>query len=295
MRIPWPHERCIICLEEGPLTKAHIIPTAVGGRLFSPLECDACNRRLGHAIEARLKSDPCVRFGIEALSNRAPARLRARMRGREPFVAADGDVTVRARVTDDGGYRVRDTRQADGSVVKDSRRARDDIATTLARRGASASNIAAALDRLDEAPDGNLVQLAPGLAARKGSVTFFQPDLSVTPLVPDTCPLAIAYRFLALSAAGPSIYAPTFDAVRAALRGEPDTDGWHVDWRVADRPHEPWHGLAISRFQPHVVVHVRLFGQLVWDVAFTTVALSREPDISAYEIDLTHADGERVG
>jgi hypothetical protein len=292
MHIPWPDERCIICLGDGPLTKAHVIPAAVGGRLFSRLECRACNGRLGHAIEAGLKSDPCVRFGVEALGDRTPARLRARMLAREPFVAADGDVTVRARATDDEVYRVQDTRQPDGSIVKDSGRARDDVATTMARRGASDSQIAAALHRLDEASQRDLVRVAPGLAARKGSVTVLAPDLSASPLVPDTCPLAIAYRFLALSAAGPSIYVPDFDGVRAALRGEPNTVGWRVDWRVANRPHEPWHGLAISQLQPHVVVHLRLFGQMAWDVAFTTVALSRSPETTAYEIDLTRADGE---
>jgi hypothetical protein len=80
--------------------------------------------------------------------------------------------------------------------------------------------------------------------------------------------------------------------VRAALRCEPNTHGWRVDSRLADRPHESWHGLAISQLDPHVVVHLRLFGQLAWNVAFTTVALSRKPKVTAYEIDLTRADGQ---
>lgn len=119
MRIPWPYQRCISCLDEGPLTKAHLIPAAIGGRLFSSLECHACNARLGHAIEARLKSDPCVRFGIEALGNQVPPRLRRRIRAREPLVATIGDVTGRAYGTDDERYRLYDTPQSDGSVVKD--------------------------------------------------------------------------------------------------------------------------------------------------------------------------------
>jgi hypothetical protein len=295
MRIPWPDQRCIICLDEGPLTRAHVIPAAIGGRLFSSLECKACNARLGHAIEARLKSDPCVRFGIEALGNEVPARLRRGMRAREPFVATIGDVTVRACGADDEDYRLYDTPQSDGSVVKDARRARDDIVTTLARRGASDTAIATALQRLDDAPDGHFVRVAAGLAVRKGSVTAFTPDLSIASVVPETCPLAITYRFLALTAAGPSIYAPAFEGVRAALRGEPNTYGWRVDSRVAGRPHQPWHGLAISQLEPHVIVQLRLFGQLAWNVEFTTAALSRKPDITAYQIDLTRADGETFG
>jgi hypothetical protein len=56
-------------------------------------------------------------------------------------------------------------------------------------------------------------------------VTAFTPDLSAASVVSETCPLAISYRFLALTAAGQSIYAPAFEGVRAALRGEPNTDG----------------------------------------------------------------------
>jgi hypothetical protein len=210
-------------------------------------------------------------------------------------VAAIGDVTGRAYGADDERYRLYDTPQSDGSVVKDPLRARDDIVTTLARRGASDTAIAAALQRLDDAPDGHLVHVAAGLAVRKGSVTAFTPDLSAASVVPETCPLAISYRFLALTAAGQSIYAPAFEGVRAALRGEPNTDGWCVDSRVADRPHQPWHGLAISQLEPHIVVQLRLFGQLAWNVAFTTTALDRKPDITAYQIDLTRADGQTFG
>jgi hypothetical protein len=42
-------------------------------------------------------------------------------------------------------------------------------------------------------------------------------------------------------------------------------------------------------------VQLRLFGQLAWNVAFTTAALSRKPDITAYQIDLTRADGQTFG
>jgi hypothetical protein len=52
------------------------------------------------------------------------------------------------------------------------------------------------------------------------------------------------------------------------------------------RKPEPWHGLAVKEIQPHVVVYVRLFGDLVWLVHFERIAL-KEDNGQPYRIKLT--------
>jgi hypothetical protein len=291
MLIDWQDPRCIICLGEAGMTRAHVIPAAVGGQLSVPFECLGCNHRLGRTVESRLKHDPCVRVGIEAIADRVP-RLASRMRAQAPFVAIDEGVRVDAHWARDR-FRVRDTPQPDRSIVKGPGRARADIETSLRRAGASQAEITRALSSHDEAPLCELVPLARGLKIRKGQVAGFQPDRARGGRVEDECLLAIAYRFLAIGI-GETVYSPALDGIRAALSEHSDDADWRVDWLIARRPHEPWHGLAIRELTPHVVVEVRLFGQIAWDVTFVTVGLAFPPRATVYEIELDGAMDERL-
>jgi hypothetical protein len=132
------------------------------------------------------------------------------------------------------------------------------------------ADVAGALSRLEMAPLGALVPLAPGLSARKGAVSAFEPALDSS-VVPDVCPLAIAYLFLAC-VLGRAIYTPKLQPVRdaLALNSHPES-AWKVEALIAQRSYEPWHGLAVERILPHFVVQIRLFAQLAWLVHFTSV------------------------
>jgi hypothetical protein len=70
--------------------------------------------------------------------------------------------------------------------------AREDVATTLERRGVDATEIAAALERLEAAPLGALVEVGRGVAIRHGAVTAFLPELGSSDLVPEACLAAVA-------------------------------------------------------------------------------------------------------
>jgi hypothetical protein len=87
-----------------------------------------------------------MRLAVEALGDRL-GPLGVRLHQRQPYVSTDDRVVVRAVVAG-SDFRLRDTQQPDRSLVKDRARAREDVATTLERRGADAAEIAAALERL---------------------------------------------------------------------------------------------------------------------------------------------------
>ncbi len=286
MKVAWNDGRCIFCGTTGGLTDGHVIPRAVGGRLSAPFECPACNGLLGASIEAQLTHDPAIRLAFEALGERL-GPLRLRLRDRKPYINTDSDLVVRA-VGEGSGFRVRDTTQPDGSLVKDRARARKDVATTLKRRGAGATEITAALARLEEAPAGELVELGRGVGIRNGSVTSFSPDFWSADLVRDACMVAIAYRYLAL-VAGRAVFAGPLDGVRTGLLAGVVDDTVSVEVLAAQRPYEPWHGLVIRSTMP-AAIDVRLFGRLAWHVTFTRVGLPDDYQDAAYRLDLAERE-----
>lgn len=297
MDMGWGEERCIICLgtktakdPDSAMTRGHVIPQSVGGRLFAFNECKRCNARFGHGPEAVLVGDPAVRAAAEAVAEQIP-ELIEQMRRRKVFVAeGDTGVLVRAVVDGDtGDFRILQTSQGDGSRTAATADIRSEIETTLSRRGFEPEEIADALRRFDHAPRGVPVSIASEFVIRKDSVAGFSLPYD-DPIVPDVTLLAIAYRYLA-GCVGSLIYERAFDPIRDAITtnalSRPGV--WHVEphWT---RQAEPWHGLAVKETQPHVVVYVRLFADLIWLVHFERIALKN--DCVPYRIDL--ADGAEI-
>jgi hypothetical protein len=294
MLLPWKDERCVVCLQpqDRGLTNAHVIPQAVGGKLSVKNICADCNSRLGATAEAGLKSDPRIRVAIEDLQAQIPA-LAATMRAGQEFIARDEDVVIRA--TSHGeAFRILDSPQEGGARIKDPKRAWDEIETTLRRQfGADDKQVAAVRTVHDAADEGELVELAPGLAIKKGSVDNFTLPFS-EPLVEDKCFLAIGYLFLSLLIQG-VIYDSALQPIRGALLREVDPDGsWSVEsYLVRSRPHEPWHGLGVEQSEPYFVIQVRLFGQHAWRVNLSRIGC-RQALLPARTYRLDLASGEEV-
>ncbi len=261
---------------------SHVIPQSVGGRLAKRLECAGCNNRIGPQFESKLKLDPSVRLAVEELAETLP-ELAAKMRKLAPFVGSDGHVSVNGRWAG-ADFAVRDTPQPDGSIVKGDEATEQDLRRRFGRAGAGAVEIDAAIDRWVSAPIGVRLDLGREVSIRKGQVSGFRPDLRGCRAAPPECALAIAYRFLACLIPD-VIYDGAFDGVRRALRGEPDTAGWTVEDGLLNRACAPLHGLGILRVDPHVIVRLCLFDQIVWDVSFA-VRLRKPPTPHKYVLSL---------
>ena len=299
MDIGWGEERCIHCLgvpnaddPDSVMTKGHVIPQSIGGKLYACNECKRCNERSGHGAEAALVGDPAVRSAAESIAEAIPGLIR-RMRQRKVFIAqSESGLLVRA-VPDDGSeFKILQTRQPDGSRTASDADVRAEIETTLARRGFAPGRIAEELRRLDEAPPETPVSIGGEFVIRKSAVGRLGLPYD-EPIVPDVTLLLIAYRYLAGCIDG-LVYGAAFDPIREAIASNspPQPGIWHVEpcWT---RSPQAWHGLAIKETQPHVVVYVRLFADLIWLVHFERIALKRN-DCSPYRIEL--ADGsEHLG
>ena len=297
MDIGWGEERCIHCLgvpnaddPDSVMTKGHVIPQSLGGKLYACNECKRCNDRAGHDAEAALVGDPAVRTAAESIAEQIPGLIR-RMRQRKVFIAqSDSGLLVRA-VPDDGDeFKILQTRQPDGSRTASDADVRAEIETTLARRGIASECIAEELRRLDEAPPETPVSIGDEFVIRKGAVDGFGLPYD-GPIVPDVTLLLIAYRYLAGCVDG-LVYGAAFDPIREAIASSspPQPGIWHVEpyWT---RSAQPWQGLSIKETQPHVIVYVRLFADLIWFVHFERIALKRN-DCSPYRIELT--DGSEL-
>lgn len=291
MDIGWGEERCIHCLgvpsadDSGSvMTKGHVIPQSLGGKLYACNECKRCNERLGHGAEAALVGDPAVRSAAESIADQIPDLIR-RMRRRKVFVAqSDTGLLVRAVADNGDEFKILQTRQPDGSRTASDADIRAEIETTLQRRGLPAEQIADELRRLDEAPRETPVSIGGEFVIRKGTVEAFGLPYD-DPIGPDVTLLLIAHRYLA-GCVGSLIYGAAFDPIRDAIRNGSLTQPgiWHVEPCWTRNP-QPWHGLAIKEAQPHVVVYVRLFGDLIWLVHLERIALKKQIGLP-YRIDL---------
>jgi hypothetical protein len=299
MDMGWEDDRCITCLgtpsaddPDSMLTRGHVIPQSIGGTLFARNECKRCNQRLGRGAEAALVGDPAIRSAAETIADQIPDLI-ARMRKRKIFVArSETGVLVRA-VTDDGAdFKILQTPQLDGSRTASNADIRSEIETTLRRRGFAEQAVADELRRIDEAPLGTPISIGDEFVVRKGTVDGFELPYE-EPIVPDITLLPIAYRYLAGCVDG-LIYGAPFDPIREAIEmnsvAHPGV--WHVEPYWTRNP-APWHGLAIQKAEPHVVVYVRLFADLIWLVHFERIALTQN-NCPPYRIDLTDGS-ESIG
>lgn len=299
MDIGWGKQRCIHCLgvpgqhdPDSVMTKGHVIPQSVGGKLYAFNECKRCNGSFGHGAEAVLVGDPAVRCAAETIADQIPD-LMQQLRRRKVFIArSDSGLLVRA-VPDEGDeFKILQTWQSDGSRTASDADVRTEIQVTLTRRGLPPEQIAEELRRFDEAPAETPVSIGGAFVVRRASVVGFGLPYD-DPIVPDVTLLLIAYRFLA-GCVGGLVYDAAFSPIRDAIRtcSLPQPDVWRVEPFWTRKP-EPWHGLAIKEIQPHVVVYVRLFGSLIWLVHFERIALERN-DFPPYRIDLRD-ENEHLG
>jgi hypothetical protein len=285
----WPDPRCIVCLsDDQDLTKAHLIPEAIGGRLAVPFLCGQCNSYLGAKVEAGLKEDPITRLALAAMEDQVPAIAKI---GEGQLFAGEGPDELHFQaVCDEKKFRVLPSPQEDGSMVKSDEDAIKHIETVLRREGRAEDDVEAAIARVKAAPRGERLPVAPGIEVKKGSTASFLPDLR-RPFAPDLRYLGIAYLFVALNL-GVTIYHGRFQRFHDALQGSYGLYLWTVTPASANRDYEPWHGLRLIPESPALEVEVRLFGSATWNVGFGNVGIIAKSRRQAYRQDLLSGEQE---
>jgi len=270
VKVPWPHERCILCSQSAALTEEHLIPRSLGGRLTADLLCKSCNDELGHRVEAHAKKDPAIALAVYNFAASHPEQAQQIADGIALVVQSEGGTSKAQRRGAD--VRVKPHQLPDGSLVQPTDEARASVERMLEKRGTPPIPFEEALSKFDSAPLDERVELEPGLAIVKWSVVSVQPDLSGSSLDP-LLPLKIAFEFLACHL-GSAIYdtAPPFEAIRESLRTGVLDESIEVEFLGAQRE-QPLHGLLFEGNSPYARVQIRLFGSLAYRVHFKNLAV----------------------
>jgi len=281
MKVPWPDERCILCLgtpQPGkPMTArsdAHIVPQSIGGQLSAPFLCKRCNGRMGR-FEAILAQDVSVRLLVDALGARLPEKVVSSIRYRRSYSTDHPQLgPVEAGMDKKGNLRPKEseTFRSEENALKEAR-------AELDRSDAGAQEHGAFVDAYDRAAPGEWVDVRPGFEIRKPIAMTgvpFTPSLTDPKLTPLQVPVGIAYLYLALCV-GERIYDPALqpvrDALHAALAGDPTAaDAFCCANRRSTGIVEPVHILRAKPDDDSTIGTVQVFRDLVWRVRFPGVA-----------------------
>jgi len=269
--VPWPHGRCILCLERKDLTVEHVIPRQIGGRLTAKFLCKPCNDQLGYRIEADVRADPSIRLAARQLQGEIPDLASAICEG-QPYIASGPGGKTRGTVKG-GQFRIDAGMREDGSLVQPTPEAREYLQRALVKRGLDPDAIKRLITRFDEAPDNTVVELGLDLRAIRWGIEEIHPVLE-GPFLSSAVLAKIAYEFLACHA-GDVILSetPQLAGLRAAVLGERE-QAIQIE-QLTSRKYRALHGLAMDQCAGHAVVHVCLFGWLVYRVHLSRVGFPR--------------------
>jgi hypothetical protein len=271
VEIPWTFGGCILCHSNDDLTDEHIIPEALGGRLFVKFLCKPCNSRLGHSVEPLATQDPSIRLAIENLAEKIPDLAAAMREGKRYVVRSAGGLAQ--AYWKRGRLEIRSARAEDGSILQPTAEGRSHIETVLRKSGAGPDEIQRKLAEFDKAPENVAIKLHDSMTAIKWRVDEIHPALDAEAL-DDRVLLKIAFEWFAAHAAE-AMYldVPQMEEIRQVLQNaKPSSDSYSVE-RFRTRKYRAMHGLALEHAAPYAVITINLFGYLLYRVHLHTVSM----------------------
>ena len=192
MRVPWPDQRCVVCLErpraddeQTQMTDGHVLPQSVGGKLSAPFLCRRCNSKMGEA-EAILPRDVTVRLIVDRLEHELPPELVKTIRYRQGYFA---DTEEYGRISA-GMDREGELTPRQSETIKDDENTLRQIASELRRHGPDEEEIVKQQEAFGQAPPGDQLEVTPEFTVTKGidfSAIPFRPNLD-DPLTPPRVP-----------------------------------------------------------------------------------------------------------
>ena len=283
MNCDWTTLRCIICGSTDEITKEHLIPEHLGGKITAIFLCRNCNSTLGHHVECDILQDPIIRQILDNhIANEKP-ELAEKMRSRLEYIGLGEHGSVSGYIKE-GTFTVNEQTLEDGSLISPPKKSIKHLQTIADRDGRGRLIISE--NDLNKLPQGKIVEVANGLWIRNCKVDTIQPKLRgivINPVVP----MKIAFEFLALHC-GDAIYenSPQLNSIRNQITNRTILAGEdiHVERLVAQND-RLFHGLAFEGNHPGAQVQIRIFGSLGFRVSFRNLSI-QGPRI-AYTHDLT--------
>ena len=278
-------DRCLICLSKSSdgLTREHIIPKALGGRLTAKLLCKDCNSSFGSSFESKAKCDLSIRLAIECLKHDLPLLFDRMEQGQQRIIATDaGQIRGTYRNGETRGF----TRLDDGSLLQPTESATKTLKTIMAKSGASDEQINDALEKFDDAESGRPLNLAPGLTVVKRDSYDNGPALDSAEQLNPLVSLKIAFEFLALIC-GSAILSNN-EALNAMRHGLQEASfsksGVGLEKLFAKREYDVFHGIFFERGTPSVTLQIRLFGKISYRLNIPKLTIQCDPFIYTHTL-----------
>ena len=270
MNVEWQGKKCILCIQELPLTSEHIIPQSIGGALTCSFLCKACNSYLGARVEGKVRNDPTIRLSTDNLRVVAPevadkieeglAFIIHSNSGAAPAVKKKGTVQVVSR------------KASDGSLFQSVPLARSTLANMLRKDKVPENAIQTALEAQDKSGLDKRVEVHPGYEVITWESKRVERDLSKATFMNLLVPLKIAYEFVACHL-GTSIFDDVWEEIRHALLGDMDMPQTVRITRAVSRKFSPVHGVCNEGNNPHCSILMRLLSTLQFRVEFLNIAV----------------------
>ena len=269
MEVAWPTPRCILCGVRDEITKEHVIPSSIGGRLVARFLCRACNSTLGRGAESAIKKDPAIRKSIERLGLVRPD-LRDELQEGLKYIGRSGLGEVPG-VLRKGRFVAQTRPHDDGSLIVPPSSSFAHVTRMAASEGGSPLEVTA--NQLRNLPLGDSVEAAPGIFVTNWVIDEIKPDLD-RPEIDHVVPAIIAFEFLALHC-GDEIYEnPTqLASIRKQLLDGSLSKGDIRVQRLMAKNIRLFHGLVFEGNEPGAQIQIRLFGSLAFRVEFPRVAV----------------------
>ena len=266
MNCDWTTLRCIICSSEDEITKEHLIPEYLGGKITAKFLCRECNSTLGHRVESDILQDPIIRQILDNRIAHEIPELAEKMRSGLEYIG-HGEHGIVSGYIKEGTFTVKEQTLEDGSLVSVPNKSIKHLKTMSVREGRGPLLISE--NDLNNLPQDEIVEVANGLWIKNCKVDTVQPKLRGIVIGP-VVPVKIAFEFLALHC-GDAIYenSPQLNSIRYQITNTKIlTEGdIHVERLVAQND-RLFHGLAFEGNNPGAQVQIRLFGSLGFRVSF---------------------------
>lgn len=301
MNLAWPSNRCILCrlpaseTPEGELTKEHIIPESLGGKLTCYFLCRECNNQPSDRNGGALKYEMSVKFALFNVRQRLP---RIPAHDQQEYVVRTGAGWHKTT----GQGIVRKSEQDAGSFLFEENSGENFLRAKLQREGIAATPIAEGLERLAKAPYDKEIPIAGEWAAYRRQLLEFWPALAASTLAwrldgtespavllpgHGTALLKIAYGYIALFA-GDLIFDERLQFIRDVIRGNDPSEFRCSPGNPPWSPSDPiLHGLALmDRKGGGTLVRILLLGQCAFDIEFPLLQFGPKFQRMAYTLDL---------
>lgn len=265
MYISYEFENCIICQKSPPGDPEHIIPESLGGRLSARILCNKCNHTFGSTLVSRIKSDPSIRFAIEALKDEIPG-LYGNFQKKNEFIGESIDGS-RVRVSRSGNeLRVLPSKGGEGSIILDTGEAVKALEKKLERADASAEEIENWKTRFSNLDEDIQLRIPTGETFVKRPLPSLRRQIHGES-IDDRLVALVAYEYLSILI-GNHIHRSSFQSTRDFILTSKNSDLLSIEHYFAGSEYGPFHALLLVPTDAGIRIDLRFFRSITFVVTF---------------------------